>query len=77
MPVCGPGVGYAWTVTSIDSRTAEGWSWSHRAYFFRPPGSQTPPKKAFVLHMEGLTRAKIRYHTCGSRVEYMPDLLDD
>ena len=36
-----------------------------------------PRQKKLVQHIKSLTRAKIWYHTCGSCVEYIPDLLDN
>jgi len=36
-----------------------------------------PRQKKLVQHIKSLTRAKIWYHTCGSCIEYIPDLLDN
>jgi uroporphyrinogen decarboxylase len=36
-----------------------------------------PRQKRLVQHIKSLTRAKIWYHTCGSCVEYIPDLIDN
>jgi uroporphyrinogen decarboxylase len=36
-----------------------------------------PRQKKLVHHIRSLTPAKIWYHTCGSCVEYIPDLLDN
>jgi uroporphyrinogen decarboxylase len=36
-----------------------------------------PRHKALVQYIRGRTKAKIWYHTCGSCVEYIPDLLDN
>jgi uroporphyrinogen decarboxylase len=36
-----------------------------------------PRQKRLVQHIKTLTRAKIWYHTCGSVVEYIPDLVDN
>jgi uroporphyrinogen decarboxylase len=36
-----------------------------------------PRQKKLVQHIKSLTSAKIWYHTCGSVVEYIPDLLDN
>jgi prepilin-type N-terminal cleavage/methylation domain-containing protein/prepilin-type processing-associated H-X9-DG protein len=36
-----------------------------------------PRQKVLVQHVKSLTRARIWYHTCGSCIEYMPDLLDN
>ena len=36
-----------------------------------------PRQKKLVQHIKSLTPAKIWYHTCGSCVEYIPDLLDN
>ncbi len=36
-----------------------------------------PRQKALVQHIKSKTRAKIWYHTCGSCVEYIPDLIDN
>ncbi|OHB68398.1 MAG: hypothetical protein A2Y77_10435 [Planctomycetes bacterium RBG_13_62_9] len=36
-----------------------------------------PRQKKLVQHIKSLTRAKIWYHTCGSCVEYIPDLIDN
>ena len=36
-----------------------------------------PRQKKLVQHIKSLTGAKIWYHTCGSCVEYIPDLLDN
>lgn len=36
-----------------------------------------PRQKTLVQRIKSLTRAKIWYHTCGSCVEYIPDLLDN
>ena len=36
-----------------------------------------PRQKALVQRIKSLTRAKIWYHTCGSCVEYVADLLDN
>jgi uroporphyrinogen decarboxylase len=35
-----------------------------------------PRQKKLVQHIRSLTKAKIWYHTCGSCVEYIPDLID-
>ncbi|MCX6262754.1 MAG: hypothetical protein NTY95_18285 [Bacteroidia bacterium] len=35
-----------------------------------------PRHKKLVQHMRSLTKAKIWYHTCGSYMEYIPDLID-
>lgn len=36
-----------------------------------------PRQKKLVRHIKSLTKAKIWYHTCGSVMEYIPDLLDN
>ncbi len=36
-----------------------------------------PRQKTLVQRIKSLTQAKIWYHTCGSCVEYIPDLLDN
>jgi len=36
-----------------------------------------PRQKTLVQRIKSLTRAKIWYHTCGSCIEYIPDLLDN
>jgi len=36
-----------------------------------------PRQKKLVRHIKSLTDAKIWYHTCGSVMEYIPDLLDN
>ena len=36
-----------------------------------------PRQKALVQHIKSLTKAKVWYHTCGSCVEYIPDLIDN
>lgn len=36
-----------------------------------------PRQKALVQHIKSKTKAKIWYHTCGSCVEYIPDLIDN
>jgi uroporphyrinogen decarboxylase len=36
-----------------------------------------PQQKKLVQHIKSLTKAKIWYHTCGSCVEYIPDLIDN
>jgi uroporphyrinogen decarboxylase len=36
-----------------------------------------PRQKQLVQHIKSLTDAKIWYHTCGSCVEYIPDLIDN
>jgi uroporphyrinogen decarboxylase len=36
-----------------------------------------PRQKELVQHIKSLTEAKIWYHTCGSCVEYIPDLIDN
>jgi len=36
-----------------------------------------PRQKALVQHIKSLTDAKIWYHTCGSCVAYIPDLIDN
>jgi len=36
-----------------------------------------PRQKRLVQHIKSLTKAKIWYHTCGSCVEYIPDLIDN
>lgn len=36
-----------------------------------------PRQKILVQHIKSLTNAKIWYHTCGSCVEYIPDLIDN
>jgi uroporphyrinogen decarboxylase len=36
-----------------------------------------PRQKELVRHIKSLTDKKIWYHTCGSCVEYIPDLLDN
>ncbi|MHC4664398.1 MAG: uroporphyrinogen decarboxylase family protein [Planctomycetota bacterium] len=36
-----------------------------------------PRQKKLVRHIKSLTKAKIWYHTCGSCVEYIPDLIDN
>jgi uroporphyrinogen decarboxylase len=35
-----------------------------------------PRHKKLIQHIRSLTNAKIWYHTCGSCVEYIPDLID-
>lgn len=36
-----------------------------------------PRQKKLVQHIKSLTNSKIWYHTCGSVVEYIPDLIDN
>ena len=36
-----------------------------------------PRQKRLVQHIRSLTNSKIWYHTCGSAVEYIPDLIDN
>jgi uroporphyrinogen decarboxylase len=36
-----------------------------------------PRQKALVQHIKSLTGARIWYHTCGSCVQYIPDLIDN
>lgn len=36
-----------------------------------------PCQKKLVIHIKTLTNAKIWYHTCGSCIEYIPDLIDN
>lgn len=36
-----------------------------------------PRQKKLLQHIKSLTKAKIWYHTCGSCVEYIPDLIDN
>jgi uroporphyrinogen decarboxylase len=36
-----------------------------------------PRQKQLVKHIKSLTKAKIWYHTCGSCLEYIPDLMDN
>lgn len=36
-----------------------------------------PRQKKLVGHIKSLTKAKICYHTCGSCIEYIPDLIDN
>jgi uroporphyrinogen decarboxylase len=36
-----------------------------------------PRQKKLVQHIKSLTNAKIWYHTCGSCIEYIPDLIDN
>ncbi len=36
-----------------------------------------PRQKALVQHIKSKTKAKVWYHTCGSCVEYIPDLIDN
>jgi len=36
-----------------------------------------PRQKKLVQHIKSLTEAKIWYHTCGSCLEYIPDLIDN
>ncbi len=36
-----------------------------------------PRQKRLVQHIKSLTKAKIWYHTCGSCIEYIPDLIDN
>ncbi len=36
-----------------------------------------PRQKTLVQRIKSLTRAKIWYHTCGSCIEYIPDLVDN
>jgi uroporphyrinogen decarboxylase len=36
-----------------------------------------PRQKELVQHIRSLTNSKIWYHTCGSVVEYIPDLIDN
>jgi uroporphyrinogen decarboxylase len=36
-----------------------------------------PRQKKLVQHIKSLTEARVWYHTCGSCVEYIPDLLDN
>lgn len=43
-------------------------------YFYR--SVVKPRQKKLVQHIHSLTKAKIWYHTCGSCVEYIPDLID-
>jgi uroporphyrinogen decarboxylase len=35
-----------------------------------------PRQKKLIQHIRSLTKAKIWYHTCGSCVEYIPDLIE-
>jgi len=35
-----------------------------------------PRQKKLIQHIHSLTKAKIWYHTCGSCIEYIPDLID-
>jgi uroporphyrinogen decarboxylase len=35
-----------------------------------------PRHKKLIQHIHSLTKAKIWYHTCGSCMEYIPDLID-
>jgi uroporphyrinogen decarboxylase len=35
-----------------------------------------PRHKKLIQHIRSLTKAKIWYHTCGSCMEYIPDLID-
>ena len=36
-----------------------------------------PRQKRLVQHIKSLTKARIWYHTCGSCIEYLPDLIDN
>lgn len=36
-----------------------------------------PRQKKLIQHIHSLTKAKIWYHTCGSCIEYIPDLIDN
>jgi uroporphyrinogen decarboxylase len=36
-----------------------------------------PRQKRLVQHIKSLTSAKVWYHTCGSVMNYIPDLLDN
>jgi len=36
-----------------------------------------PRQKKLVQHIKSLTSSKIWYHTCGSAIEYIPDLMDN
>ncbi len=36
-----------------------------------------PRQKKLVGHIKSLTKAKIWYHTCGSCIDYIPDLIDN
>jgi len=36
-----------------------------------------PRQKKLVQHIKSLTKAKIWYHTCGSCIQYIPELLDN
>jgi uroporphyrinogen decarboxylase len=36
-----------------------------------------PRQKKLVGHIKSLTKAKICYHTCGSCIDYIPDLIDN
>jgi len=36
-----------------------------------------PRQKKLVQHIKSLTHAKIWYHTCGSCIEYIPDLIEN
>ena len=36
-----------------------------------------PRQKKLVQHIKSLSNSKIWYHTCGSAVEYIPDLMDN
>ena len=40
-------------------------------------GIVKPRHKKLVQYIKSRTRAKIWYHTCGSAIEYIPDLLDN
>lgn len=51
-----------------------------RGPLFRPEVYRAlvkPRQKALVQHIKSLTKAKIWYHTCGSCIEYIPDLIDN
>jgi uroporphyrinogen decarboxylase len=43
--------------------------------FYR--GIVKPRQKALVQHIKSKTKAKVWYHTCGSCVEYIPDLIEN
>ncbi len=36
-----------------------------------------PRQKALVQHIKSLTKAKVWYHTCGSCIDYIPELIDN
>lgn len=51
-----------------------------RGPLFRPEVYRAlvkPRQKALVQHIKSLTKARVWYHTCGSCIDYIPDLIDN